>query len=124
MPRPRRIPAGIVAGPLRAPPGPCRSTKTVGVAPTESGGYQMRANVKRTGFRLHACMAALALAGIAGCSSGGGTALGQTVFTRFQQVNLVSDVPGLARVTDSNLVNPWGLSASIYRPFWIADNNS
>jgi len=28
------------------------------------------------------------------------------------QKNLVSDQPGMAQVTDPNLVNPWGLSAS------------
>ena len=27
----------------------------------------------------------------------------------FRQANLVSDKPGLAMLTDSNLVNPWGL---------------
>ena len=28
----------------------------------------------------------------------------------YQQVNLVSDVPGLAKLTDPHLVNPWGMS--------------
>src|SRR5262245_64442143 len=37
-------------------------------------------------------------------------------------VNLASDVPGLARVTDPNLVNPWGLAYSPTGPFWFADN--
>src|SRR5205823_2493090 len=40
----------------------------------------------------------------------------------FAQVNLASDVPGLARVTDPNLVNPWGLAFSPTGPFWFADN--
>src|SRR5437867_5906210 len=40
----------------------------------------------------------------------------------FAQVNLASDVPGLARVTDPNLVNPWGVSFSPTGPFWFADN--
>src|SRR5262249_9636325 len=40
----------------------------------------------------------------------------------FTQVNLASDVPGLARVTDPNLVNPWGVSFSPTGPFWFADN--
>jgi uncharacterized protein (TIGR03118 family) len=39
----------------------------------------------------------------------------------FLQVNLASDVPGLARVTDANLVNPWGISYSPTGPFWFAD---
>ena len=40
------------------------------------------------------------------------------------QTNLVSDVPGVARVVDPNLVNPWGIAASPTGPFWIADNNA
>jgi uncharacterized protein (TIGR03118 family) len=40
------------------------------------------------------------------------------------QTNLVSDLPGVATVTDPNLVNPWGISESSSSPFWIADNNS
>jgi hypothetical protein len=28
----------------------------------------------------------------------------------FSQTNLVSDMPGLANITDSSLVNPWGAS--------------
>src|SRR5947207_5325618 len=39
-------------------------------------------------------------------------------------VNLASDVPGLARVTDPNLVNPWGMSFSPTGPFWFADNRT
>ena len=41
---------------------------------------------------------------------------------RFQQTNLVSDVPGLATTTDPNLVNPWGLTRSASSPWWVADN--
>ncbi len=40
------------------------------------------------------------------------------------QNNLVSDVPGLAAVTDPNLLNPWGLSFSATSPFWVADEAS
>jgi uncharacterized protein (TIGR03118 family) len=40
------------------------------------------------------------------------------------QTNLVSDLPGVAAVTDPNLVNPWGVSESSASPFWIADNNA
>jgi uncharacterized protein (TIGR03118 family) len=39
-------------------------------------------------------------------------------------VNLASDVPGLARVTDPNLVNPWGVAYSPTGPFWFAENGS
>jgi uncharacterized protein (TIGR03118 family) len=44
--------------------------------------------------------------------------------TGFIQTNLVSDTPGLAQVTDPNLVNPWGIAASPGGPFWVADNNA
>ncbi len=37
------------------------------------------------------------------------------------QRNLVSDVPGLADVTDPNLVNPWGVSTSATSPFWTSN---
>jgi uncharacterized protein (TIGR03118 family) len=42
----------------------------------------------------------------------------------YAQVNLASDTPGLARVVDPNLVNPWGISFSPTGPFWFANNGS
>jgi uncharacterized protein (TIGR03118 family) len=42
----------------------------------------------------------------------------------YNQTNLVSDVPGLAPVTDPDLVNPWGLAASSTSPWWVADNGT
>ena len=38
--------------------------------------------------------------------------------------NLVSDLPGVAEQTDTNLRNPWGLSASSTSPFWISNNRT
>jgi uncharacterized protein (TIGR03118 family) len=35
---------------------------------------------------------------------------------------LVSDQPGVAPTTDSNLVNAWGLARSATSPWWVADN--
>lgn len=43
---------------------------------------------------------------------------------RYQQTDLVSDVAGLAPVTDANLVNPWGLSRSATSPWWTANNGT
>lgn len=40
----------------------------------------------------------------------------------FQQRNLISDIAGVARITDPNLVNPWGLAAGPTSPLWVADN--
>jgi uncharacterized protein (TIGR03118 family) len=40
------------------------------------------------------------------------------------QTNLVSDLPGVAAVTDPHLVNPWGITEGPAGPFWISDNNA
>jgi uncharacterized protein (TIGR03118 family) len=47
-------------------------------------------------------------------------------FAAVEQVNLISDVAGLAQLTDPNLKNPWGISFSGASPFWISNqgNNS
>ncbi|HMF74122.1 MAG TPA: TIGR03118 family protein [Bryobacteraceae bacterium] len=42
----------------------------------------------------------------------------------FTQTNLVSNIPGLAPVTDPNLVNPWGISASATSPFWVSNQGT
>jgi uncharacterized protein (TIGR03118 family) len=42
----------------------------------------------------------------------------------FVQKNLVSDIPGLAAVTDPNLVNPWGVAHSATSPFWVCNQRS
>ncbi len=39
----------------------------------------------------------------------------------YVQHNLVSDITGMADVTDPNLVDPWGLSFSATSPFWISN---
>jgi uncharacterized protein (TIGR03118 family) len=42
----------------------------------------------------------------------------------FVQRNLVSDVPGMARLTDPNLVNPWGIAIGPTTPAWVANNGT
>jgi uncharacterized protein (TIGR03118 family) len=42
----------------------------------------------------------------------------------YSQTNLVSNVAGVASTTDSQLLNPWGISVLPGQDFWIADNNS
>src|SRR5437899_2349045 len=39
----------------------------------------------------------------------------------YSAVGLLSDIPGLARFTDSNLTNPWGISADATDAFWFSD---
>jgi hypothetical protein len=42
----------------------------------------------------------------------------------YRRLNLVSDIPGVAKITDPNLVNPWGLAAGSTTPLWVADNGT
>jgi len=46
----------------------------------------------------------------------------QTGTNAYIQHNLVSDVPGLADVTDPNLVDPWGMSFSTTSPYWVTNH--
>jgi uncharacterized protein (TIGR03118 family) len=55
-----------------------------------------------------------ALAGASGASGNG----------VYRQDNLVSDIDGVARITDTHLVNPWGLAEHKGSPLWVANNNS
>jgi uncharacterized protein (TIGR03118 family) len=70
---------------------------------------------------------AMAMLGVPAASAGastGGPPSG------FRQVNLVSDVPGAAALTDPDLVNAWGLAASPGTdqapgsPLWVSDNGT
>ena len=40
------------------------------------------------------------------------------------QTNLVSDIPGLATITDPELHNPWGVSHSPTSPFWVSNQGT
>ena len=42
----------------------------------------------------------------------------------YRQTNLVSDLPGMAQLTDPDLVNPWGLAIGPTSPVWVADNGT
>ena len=44
--------------------------------------------------------------------------------TPYVQTNLVSDVPGLAQLTDANLKNPWGMAFSATSPFWMSNQGT
>ena len=65
-------------------------------------------------------LAALALLVIPAAALAGGKQ--QT--GNYKQVNLVSDIPGVAHLTDPNLKNPWGLAAGPQTPLWVADNGT
>lgn len=53
-----------------------------------------------------------------------GTLYSLPVAAGYIQTNLVSDIPGLALITDPDLVNPWGVSHSATSPFWVSDNGT
>src|SRR6266480_7879202 len=65
---------------------------------------------------------------LAGAALGAAPASAHT--TAYRQINLVSDQPGKAPLTDPDLVNAWGLAASPGTnatpgsPLWVADNGS
>jgi uncharacterized protein (TIGR03118 family) len=42
----------------------------------------------------------------------------------YSQTNLVSNIAGVAKTNDTQLLNPWGISVLPGQDFWIADNNS
>lgn len=42
----------------------------------------------------------------------------------YSQTNLVSDIPGMALITDASLVNPWGIVDSSSSPWWLSDNGT
>src|SRR5262249_16990570 len=48
----------------------------------------------------------------------------QTQGADFTQTNLVSDIQGLATITDPQLKNPWGVSHRLTSPFWISNQRA
>ena len=42
----------------------------------------------------------------------------------YVQTNLVSDIAGLALVTDTDLQNPWGVARSATSPFWSSNQGT
>lgn len=42
----------------------------------------------------------------------------------YEQTNLISDVAGLAQLTDPSLRNPWGISFSTASPFWTSNQGT
>lgn len=43
---------------------------------------------------------------------------------RYDETDVVSDLPGRAQLTDPKVVNPWGLALSPTSPLWVANNGS
>ncbi|HYY80519.1 MAG TPA: TIGR03118 family protein [Actinomycetes bacterium] len=72
--------------------------------------------------RLLGCM--VALGALTGLLAAAPVARAQAPGNVYRQTNLVSDIAGVARLTDRNLVNPWGLAAGPATPAWVADNGT
>src|SRR5215813_718550 len=63
------------------------------------------------------------------CTASAGVAMlrqssAASVTPTFTQTNLVSDIAGMAKITDPNLVNPWGMALGLNSGIWISDNGS
>jgi uncharacterized protein (TIGR03118 family) len=69
-------------------------------------------------------VAAAGVIAISQVVTGGRAATSGDVAHSYRQVNLQSDISGVAKFTDSNLVNPWGLVHSATSPWWVSDNNA
>jgi uncharacterized protein (TIGR03118 family) len=92
----------------------------MGAVDTRVGG---RAARFRQRGRLWWCGALAVIAAAAVVAVPMSAAVGQTG-AQYRQTNLISDIPGVARITDANLVNPWGQAASATSPLWVADNGA
>jgi uncharacterized protein (TIGR03118 family) len=77
---------------------------------------------RRWSARWLGVLAAVAALGLA--APGAASAGGHPHDHVFQQHNLISDIAGVARITDRNLANPWGLAAGPSTPLWVADNHT
>jgi uncharacterized protein (TIGR03118 family) len=64
-------------------------------------------------------VSALALA--ASTAAGNASSSAGSSQSTYKRINLVSDVPGRAQVTDPNLVNAWGASYGPGTPLWVSD---
>jgi uncharacterized protein (TIGR03118 family) len=88
--------------------------------------------MKMTRFGFGSYVAALSICGLQFLSMfSGSSALAQQVTPipgSFDWTNLQSDLAGAGDRTDSNLLNPWGLTINpvnpAQNPFWVSNNNS
>jgi uncharacterized protein (TIGR03118 family) len=87
-----------------------------------SGGIGPQTPTGRRSSILRA-VAAFAAIGVLAATAIPATAAG-TGANSYVQTNLVSDIAGVARITDPHLVNPWGMSASPTSPIWVSDNGT
>ncbi len=79
---------------------------------------------------LLALVSAVAMTGLVGWTTPAAASPRANPAVGFRQVNLVSDQQGVAALTDPDLVNPWGMSATPGTdatpgsPLWVSDNGT
>jgi uncharacterized protein (TIGR03118 family) len=97
----------------------CQAQTNLGLAKVCPKNKNSRFRMSRIRVPIQRCQRAVVLAVAAALlAAPAGLAQG------YLQTNLVSDLPGMAAHTDSNLVNPWGIASGPSSPFWVADNHS
>ena len=84
-----------------------------------NGTIKSKTTINATIRRLGPCLAAALITLASMSASARDDRDGEYVLT-----NLISDLPGVALLQDTNLVNAWGISFSATSPFWISDNGS
>src|SRR4051794_33307588 len=95
---------------------PDRPTKRMDMIATGSSGRARRTAVVAVGAALLIGVSAGPAAATQGDRHGDRGA--------YVETPVVSDQPGVAPVTDPNLVNPWGLSFGPTTPLWVANNGT
>lgn len=75
-------------------------------------------------MRLHLSRALLVLALVLGVAVIASSPLMAAERNAYTVTPLVSDQPGVAPVTDPDLVNAWGLTSGPTTPWWVADNGT
>ena len=85
--------------------------------PARSHGTPLR----RHRGRAAAVAVALTTAALGGLASPGSAFAGHED-DAFRQVNLVSDLPGVAQILDNEVKNPWGIALGPTTPLWVNNN--
>jgi hypothetical protein len=73
---------------------------------------------------LIAAAGGLAIAAPTAAFASTGSPHGQGGDLKLNQVNLASDIPGMAPLTDPDLKNPWGISLSPTSPLWVSNQGT
>src|SRR4051812_22754674 len=92
-------------------------TSSVGRQPPDQGG-SMRRSRPVAAFAAACSLAAIAPATAAAAHDG------HDGHDGLRRIDLVSNQPAMAQLTDPGLVNAWGLAAGPKTPLWVSDNGS